>query len=406
MLDTMTSTFSLWELLSRDAAFFGGPSSPLLSWLGVFGIVFFFLWNVLKLKKEVKAVQQGFERVSPVLRSFVQERGDVEWERFTPQLEKESRYQARRGRDSTVRSDCLDLQHLDVEINNEPLFREPWAQFRTTLVLEHVPWFVEPRVFSTRRAEEVLTQEVVIGNRINLPFYQQFPSLVTGIGLLLTFLALFVGLGKLHAEGGEIIGIQGLINGLAGKFLTSIVGLMAANLFTFIEKPLISRLMYAHHTFLGLVDQLFPRKTVEQMMEQLTSIPVEQQQDRATPNQAFRHLGHGWDSGLAGPIASLTSSIQSLTKLQDASHAETRRTMADLPGVISQELRNSLCELTETMHELTQVLQETSAHQAPLTPVSRARPFLWKASPNIVPPSDNNHSGKAKSLPRWPRISL
>jgi hypothetical protein len=402
----MTNTFSLWEFLSRDVAFLGGPSSPMLSWLGVFGILLFFLWHVIKLKKEVVFVQRGFERVCPMLAALVHERGDVDRERFTHRPDKVSIHQARRGVDSTMRSDCDDLQILDVEMNKEPLFRGLWAQYRMTLILERVPWFLEPRLFSTRGAETVLTQEALMANRVNLPFYSQFPSLVTGMGLLLTFLALFVGLGKLHAEGSEIVGIQGLINGLAGKFLTSIVGLMVANLFTFIEKPMVSRLMHAHHTFLGLIDQLFPRKTMEQMLEQLTSIHGEPQGDRSTSGEALREQGGGWGIGLAGPMASLTSSIQSLTKLQETAHAETRHTMSDLPGVIRQELQASLYELTETIHELTKVLKDLPHHQAPGARAFHSGPLLWKSPADLPAFSDGNPSGKAKSWPRWPRISM
>jgi len=274
------------------------------------------------------------------------------------------------------------------------------------LILERVPWFLEPRLFSTRGAEDVLTQEALMANRVNLPFYNQFPSLVTGMGLLLTFLALFIGLGKLHAEGGEIVGIQGLINGLAGKFLTSIVGLMVANLFTLIEKPLVSRLMHAHHDFLGLIDQLFPRKTMEQMLEQLTSIHGEPQGDRSTSGEALREQGGGWGIGLAGSMASLTSSIQSLTKLQEQAHANPRRTMSDLPGVVRQELHAPLYKLTETIHELIKVLKDMPTHQAPVAPAFHSRPLLWKAPADLPETSDDNPSGKAKSWPRWPRISM
>ncbi|TFG61280.1 MAG: hypothetical protein E4H32_07565 [Nitrospirales bacterium] len=401
----MTSTFSLWEFLSRDVAFFGGPSSPMLSWLGVFGILLFFVWHVLKLKKEVTSVQRGFERVCPMLAALVHERGDVDRERFTHRPDKVSIHQARRGVDSTMRSDCDDLQILDVEMNKEPLFRGLWAQYRMTLILERVPWFLEPRLFSTRGAENVLTQEALLANRVNLPFYSQFPSLVTGMGLLLTFLALFVGLGKLHAGGSEIVGIQGLINGLAGKFLTSIVGLMVANLFTFIEKPMVSRLIQAHHTFLGLIDQIFPRKTMEQMLEQLTSIDGQQQSDQVTTSEGFPTTGGGWGMGLAGPMASLTSSIQSLTTLQEAAHAETRRTMVNLPGIIRDELQGSLHELTETIHELTKALKD-APHLARVELPSHTRPLLWKAPPDLSVSSHDHHSGKAKSWPRWPRMFM
>jgi hypothetical protein len=402
----MTSTFSLWEFLSRDVAFLGGPSSPMLSWLGVFGILFFFLWHVLKLKKEVGAVQRGFERVRPMLVALAQERGDVERDRFTHHTDQGAGIRGTRRVNPPMRSDCQDLQVLDEEMNKEPLFREAWTQYRRTLVLEHVPWFMEPRLFSTRRAEDVLTQEALLESRINLPFYHQFPSLVTGLGLLLTFLALFVGLGKLHAEGSEIVGIQGLINGLAGKFLTSIVGLMVANLFTFIEKPMVIRLMHAHHTFLGLVDQLFPRKSMEQMLEQLTSINGQQQGEQITTGEVFPSTGGGWGmSGLAGPMASLTSSIQSLTTLQEAAHSETRRTMTALPGIIRDELQGSLHELTETIHELTKALKE-APHLARVELPSSSRPLLWKTPADLSASSEAQPSGKLKSWPRWPRMSM
>ncbi len=401
----MSNSFNLWEFLSRDVVFLGGPSSPMLSWLGVFGLLLFFLWHVMKLKKEVSSIQRGFERVHPFLVTLAQERGDVDRDRFTFRPEKAVTTQASRRVDPTMRSDCHDLQALDMEMNKDPLFRGPWAQYRMTLILEQVPWFVEPRVFSTRRAEEILTQEALMASRINLPFYSQFPSLVTGMGLLLTFLALFIGLGKLHADGSEIVGIQGLINGLAGKFLTSIVGLIVANVFTFIEKPLVSRLMHAHHTFLGLIDQLFPRKTMEQMLEQLTSFHGENQGIRVMPGDVVPsfHSGGGM-TGLAGPMASLTSSIQSLTKLQEEAHADMRRTMVDLPGVIRHELQASLHELAETIGDLTKVLKDASSHNVPLEQGSHYRPFLWKAPADLSASSGTNLFEKNKSWPRWPWI--
>ncbi len=402
----MTNTFSLWEFLSRDLAFFGGPSSPMLSWLGVFGMLFFFLWHVRNLQQEVSSVQRSFERVCPKLIALAQERGDVDRDRFTHGSDKSGRTQARRGIETSMRSDCDDLQVLDEELNKEPLFRGAWAQYRTTLILEHVPWFLEPRLFSTRRAEEVLTQEVLMRNRINFSFYQQFPALMTSLGLLLTFLALFVGLGKLHAEGSEIVGIQGLINGLAGKFLTSIVGLMVANVFTFIERPMVSRLMQAHQTFLGLIDQLFPRKSMEQMLEQLTSLETHTQSDQAIAGESRPMIGGEWGmAGLTGPIASLTSSIQSLTSLQEAAHNETRRTMENVPGPMRNDLQDSLDELTETIHVLTKVLKEAPPPPPSLEPISNHRPLLWKAPANAPVLSDDHPSQKPQSCPRWPRLS-
>jgi len=283
------------------------------------------------------------------------------------------------------------------------MFAGPWAQYRMTLILEQVPWFVEPRIFSTRRAAEVFTQEGIMANHVNLAFYRQFPSLVTGIGLLLTFLALFIGLGKLHAEGSEIVGIQGLINGLAGKFLTSIVGLIVANVFTFIEKPMLSRLIKAHHTFLGLIDQLFPRKTMEQMLEQLTAMQGEHSKDGSTSGVEIREYAGGWGTnGLAAPTANLTAAIQSLTKLQQDEHAETRRTVTKLPYIIKEELHGPLNELTNAVHTLTRLLKDAPSNSVEMEPPFDDRSLLWKTSAYPRPSSNINFFERISS---WPKRS-
>jgi hypothetical protein len=79
----MNSMSSLWEFLSQDTAFFGGPQSPMLSWLGSCGIVLFFVWQLIRLTVEVARAQRPFDRVRPMLTALANDRGDVDRERFT-----------------------------------------------------------------------------------------------------------------------------------------------------------------------------------------------------------------------------------------------------------------------------------------------------------------------------------
>ena len=355
----MITTSSLWEFLSRDASFFGGPQSPMLSWLGSFGIVIFFLWQVLRLRREVAGAQGPFNRVRPVLTALAHDRGDVDRERFTSRALVGFSTQAAQTANASPRIDCDDLQALETALQKEPMFRQPWAQFRKTLVLEHVPWFVEPRIFSTCRAEEVFTQDMLLSHRVNLAFYSQLPSLVTGIGLLLTFLALFIGLSKLHADGHDITGIQGLINGLAGKFLTSIVGLIAANLFTLIEKPMIFRLMNEHRTFLGLLDELFPRKTMEQMLEQLTPMHRAAGSSRQDSDGELEERTEDGDrDSLAAPIAELAAAVRSLMQWKQEEQAAGRRMTTELPQVLREEFTAPITALNASIQRLTTLLKD------------------------------------------------
>lgn len=402
----MTNAAGWWELLSRDVAFLGGPDSPMLSWLGSCGIVLFFVWQVLKLKKETTGVQRAFDRVCPKLVALAEERGEIDRDRFSQHPAKGFPPRTGRMASSPARIDCDDIQTLNSVMQHEPMFRGAWEQYRMTLILEQVPWFVEPRIFSTRHAAEAFTQEALMAHRVNLAFYRQFPSLVTSIGLLLTFLALFIGLGRLHAEGSEIVGIQGLINGLAGKFLTSIVGLIVANVFTFIEKPMVSRIINTHHTFLGLINQLFPRKTMEQMLEQLTSMQSEHAREQTTSDGEFpEHIG-GWrTNGLAGPTSNLTAAIQSLTKLQQENHKEIQRTVTEFPRVFKRELHGPLHELTDAIHDLTKLLKEAQSNPVPIETLFDDRPLLWKTSAYPRASTNSNFLEKISSWSRRPWLS-
>ena len=401
----MTSMSSLWEFLSRDAAFFGGPQSPMLSWIGSFGIVLFFVWHVMRLTWEVSGAQRPFDRVRSVLTTLANDRGDVDRERFTSRELVGFAPPAGQPASSATRIDCDDLNTLETALQKEPMFRQPWAQFRKTLILEHVPWFVEPRIFSTRRAEEVFTQDTLLSHRVNLAFYSQLPSLVTGIGLLLTFLALYIGLSKLHADGHEIVGIQGLINGLAGKFLTSIVGLIAANLFTLIEKPMVFRLMNAHHSFLGLIDKLFPRKTMEQMLEQLTPVHSVRREGRQAIGGELRERVErmGTDS-LAAPIAELTSAVRSLTKWKQDEQATAQRMATELPRVIREEFTAPMKALNDSLHELTTSLKDMHLHRAQATTTLDG--LMSRLTDTLAQQRTSSGVARSEGSRFWPKRSM
>jgi len=401
----MTSMSSLWDFLSRDASFFGGPQSPMLSWIGSFGIVLFFLWHVMRLRRGVSGAQQPFVRVRPMLIALADDRGDVDHERFTSRALVGFTPPAEQATSSPTRIDCNDLNALEEVLQKEPMFRQPWAQFRKTLVLEHVPWFVEPRIFSTRRAEDIFTQDTLLSHRVNLAFYNQLPSLMTGIGLLLTFLALYIGLSKLHAEGHEIVGIQGLINGLAGKFLTSIVGLIAANLFTLIEKPMIFRLMKEHHSFLGLIDKLFPRKTMEQMLEQLTPMHSVQGRGRQASGGELRERvgGIGTDS-LAVPIAELTSAVRSLTKWKEDEQAAGRRMMAELPRVLREEFTAPMNTLNDSIHDLTTSLKDMRIHRPQM--VTTRDGLMSRLTNRLAGQRISSATARPEGRRFWPKRSM
>ncbi|CUQ65734.1 hypothetical protein [Candidatus Nitrospira inopinata] len=178
--------------------------------------------------------------------------------------------------------DAEGLNRLDGLFGKVEPLAQAWEEFRETVLVKDSPG----KIYNTRPAEEFFTEDNLINQRINLFFYSSFPGIVTGVGLLLTFLAIFAGLLQVNIdeESSRIEGISGLINGLAGKFLTSIVALSCATVYLLLEKPLVHGLSNSYYRFTHALNRLLSRRTSEHILEDM-------HQNLAEQTTAFRHFG-------------------------------------------------------------------------------------------------------------------
>lgn len=362
---------AVWEWLCKDMSFMGGPETPILSWLGAVGIVAFCAWHAVRLVSDVARARQAYARVWPALADLTAARRHLDRDWLTIRLFPDGSKGSRPATSRPARVDLDDVHALDRALRDEPIFERAWMQFRKTYVLEHTSWFIEPRVFSTRSSGEYFHPDDLLAHRLNWAFANQLPSLMTGIGLLFTFLAILIGLGKLHADAGHIVGIQGLINGLAGKFLTSIIGLVCANGFVMLEKSLHFRLAGDHQRLVSAVDGLFPRKTLEQMLENCTAVGL-------SGSGASRSNGLGASAqadasvtGLLAPsVNALTSAVESLTRqsLEAPSH-DWHRAAAEVARGVREGLGAPMVDLQQAIQDLTRSVgdfkgaQERMQHQ-------------------------------------------
>ena len=284
MLDTIA------EWLSRDVALWGRLYSPLLSCIGAGALIVFTAWQVIRLYLDVQAARTLCLDIVAPLADLRQERRMTERDPLAPH-----RVLRPRPLEQSHIRDLDDLGTLDRLMNVDFAVSQAWTQYRKTLVLEEVAWFQEPRIFSTRHAEECFTFERLFARRVHQAWYSHVPSFVTGVSLLLTFVAILMGLSHLHADAQGIQGLQGLINGLAGKFLTSIVGLLCANLFSLIEKQVLFKLADAHQELVDAVECVFPRKLLEQWFEHNASSWTMKDKNRiagrADVEGAIQHVG-------------------------------------------------------------------------------------------------------------------
>jgi len=96
--------------------------------------------------------------------------------------------------------------------------------------------------FTLRPVTEILDEETLVWAGYHASFYQAIPGILTALGLLATFIAILQGLAGVSYNpldsAHPVTGIDTLINGLSGKFVSSIVALLASIVFTLIEKKI------------------------------------------------------------------------------------------------------------------------------------------------------------------------
>ncbi|GKS65931.1 hypothetical protein YTPLAS72_32350 [Nitrospira sp.] len=354
----------LWVALSRDVTLIGGIQSPMVSWIGAAGILAFSLWQSATLLRGRLALRQTLSRfhssVLPLVRARQQSTKD--WI-VLPALARPPR---NTSETTETRRDLDDLQLLDRTLRAEQALAKEWCSYRKTLLIEQPAWFLEPAVHSQRSATEFFSFEVLCAGHFNVRFYRQLPSFLTGIGLLFTFLALLIGLSKLHAHELHIEGIQGLINGLSGKFVTSIVGLACANAFTLLEHSVWHRLEDQYRTCLSLLDELFPQKAVEYH----SASPPLRTGAPDTASSAIKHDGtmqlvEVIQQRLNSTVTALTAATQALTTLGSRqSSMKSDDLAAEIGHEVQRALKPIMKPVLEAMQELTRSInsQSTSVH--------------------------------------------
>lgn len=354
---------AIWDLLGRDMALVGGFQSPLVSWLGAGGIVLLCLWHSVFLIQGTRQLRQAFARLHPIVARLASARHQASQEWIVLSHSAKKQRQQAQG----ARRDLDDLQELDRAMRAERTFADGWLSYRKTLVVEQAAWFIEPTVSTEQSAAEHFSFASLCATRLNVRFYQQLPSFLTGVGLLFTFLAILIGLSKLHANGSQIEGIQGLINGLAGKFVTSVVGLACANSFMFLEKSLWYRLAKQHRHLVSLLDEMFPQKVKDRNHPMPQNPPASV--GGSFRNDSANQLVEAMHQRLGSTVSALTSISQSLATLGSTqSRLKPEQLASDVGTEVRWALKPLMDSLQESIRELTHSI-DTHRHPAPLSPV-------------------------------------
>jgi hypothetical protein len=126
--------------------------------------------------------------------------------------------------------------------------------------------------YFTRPPSEFFTDEKLILKQINASFFALVPGTLTGLGLLVTFIAILEGLSHVTVSADmNVQGIAGLINGLSAKFLSSIIAVLCAVSFTLSERRFLGEIEKITRGILKHLNEKLPVKTSEEILLEVVS---------------------------------------------------------------------------------------------------------------------------------------
>jgi hypothetical protein len=210
-----------------------------------------------------------------------------------------------------------------------------WHNFDTQM-LGQADAAGQQRLWATESAATVFNGTTVIEPRLNQSFFAAVPGIVTGTGLLCTFVAILVALLDVRLVGGQFQGLDNLISGLSGKFLSSIAALFAATCFLAIERSLSHGLSTSLHHLTMTLDRLVPRLLP-------TSLLAEQSAALQRFNTHFdTRLQQGIREGMGPVLERLATTLHELAQRFHTTEAHQQETLTNTFRDLVQNLERSI----------------------------------------------------------------
>ncbi len=116
---------------------------------------------------------------------------------------------------------------------------------------------------------------------LNMYWYRGWPGIITGIGLLFTFLAILVALFDVRLTNNRVQGLDLLIQGLSGKFISSVVALTCATVLLISENRILHPVQRSISQLISALSSHLPGITNAQILADI-------QKDISSQSNAFR----------------------------------------------------------------------------------------------------------------------
>ncbi len=310
----------------NDALQFLVSDKGTAAWVG--GCLLFFLWHLIGFWKKVKPVRV---EVEVAVKAISAAASPTEFaERF---------------------------EEIRERIEALPLLRHGWLEFTEALILPdgeaHDGRLV---IRNTRHPQNYFSQRYLLAPRANLRIYNALPNMLTGLGILGTFVGLVAGIwlaapGLNSQDINDAKGaLQILLHGAALAFITSIAGLVLSIAYSFFEK----RVLHKFEGAVGALNNALERRMDFESVERIADRSFEEARKQTNVLSTFSNdlaiaLGQQMELSVTAPMGELfremKDSLDALAKNQSRASDETIERLIQefarsIQGSAGEEMKN------------------------------------------------------------------
>ena len=292
-------------------------------------------------------------------------------------------------------ADVVELGEIESKAMSGPTLNHLWREYCKTLHPqtkddEHGQSRIV-RWRATAIAEAFFTDQAIVDSRLKTEFYKHLPGVLTGLGIIGTFLGLIKGLINFDVSLDPTKAqdqLRNLVNSVGHAFFVSALAIGLAMLFTWIEKSLVTSRCRQVEELRELIDSMFKGGAGEEYLERLvissenaatqsaqikdalvadlkdilTTLATQQIEAQAhSAGQMSVDVGRAISEGLAGPMDAITKAVQGVSSNQgDAVNKMLTDVLASFAAQMREMFGGQMSGMSELMMKASESMQATA----------------------------------------------
>ena len=291
--------------------------------------------------------------------------------------------------------DVVELGEIESKAMGGPTLNHLWREYGKTLHSQSkIDDHGQSRIVrwrATALAETFFTEQAIVDSRLKTEFYKHLPGVLTGLGIIGTFLGLIKGLISFDVSVDPIKAqeqLRNLVNSVGHAFFISASAIGLAMLFTWIEKSLVTSRCSQVEELRELIDSMFKGGAGEEYLERLvdaaensatqsaqikdalvadlkeilTTLATQQIDAQAhNAGQMSADVGKAIAEGLAGPMDAITKAVQGVSSNQgDAVNKMLTDVLASFASQMREMFGGQMTGMSELMLKASESMQATA----------------------------------------------